>query len=113
QAAPSGGVRVLIAAHLAHLSPTAQTLAKVAAAIGPAFDVDLVREVGGWAEGELLDALDELLDHRLVREASGRGRYDYTSTNTLARSARMRVVPRPSGAGTTNRGSMPARSSRR
>ena len=82
-AARSGGVRSAIAGRLKRLSAHAFALAEVAAVVGVAFNVDLVREVGGWSEAELLDGLDELLDRQLVREAGSRQRYDYTFAHHL------------------------------
>ena len=82
-AARSGGVRSAIAGRLKRLSAHAFALAEVAAVVGVAFNVDLVREVGGWSEAELLDGLDELIDRQLVREAGSRQRYDYTFAHHL------------------------------
>ncbi len=78
-----GRVRALITDHLARLSPSAQALAEVAAAVGPAFDIDLVGEIGGWGEGAALHGLDELLDQHLVHEVGGPDRYEYAFAHHL------------------------------
>jgi predicted ATPase len=82
QALP-GGVRSTIGARLVRLSDEARTLAEIACVIGPAFDVELVREASGWDEARVLDALHELQDRQLVREAGGRGHADYAFTHHL------------------------------
>lgn len=51
--------------------------------IGPSFDIELVRDVSGWDETELLDTLHELLDRHLVRESNGGCGFDYTFTHHL------------------------------
>jgi predicted ATPase len=83
QQALPGGVRSTIGARLVRLSDEARTLAEIACVIGPAFDVELVREAGGWDEARVLDALHELQDRQLVREAGGRGHADFAFTHHL------------------------------
>jgi DNA-binding SARP family transcriptional activator len=70
-------VRGVLAARLARLSERATTLAQVAAVIGRGFDVELVRETTGWLEADVLDALGELTDRRIVGEQSAGGGFDY------------------------------------
>jgi DNA-binding SARP family transcriptional activator/predicted ATPase len=53
---------------LAQLSPSARSFAEVAAILGPVFDFEASREIGGWHEDQALDALSELLDCQLVRD---------------------------------------------
>ncbi|HLE27209.1 MAG TPA: AAA family ATPase [Anaerolineales bacterium] len=96
--APPGGVQAVIAGRLARLTPQAQSLAEVAAVVGPAFDVELVREVSGWDESQTLDALEELLDRQLVREAGGRSRSDYTFAHHLIQAAIYAETPKASRA---------------
>lgn len=79
-------IEATIAGRLARLSPAANALCEIASVIGTAFDTDLVRAVAGWSEAQTLDALDELLDHQLVREAGGRSRFDYVFTHHLIQS---------------------------
>ena len=83
QPALPGGVRSTIGARLVRLSDEARALAEIACVIGPAFDVELVREASGWDEARVLDALHELQDRQLVREAGGRGHADYAFTHHL------------------------------
>lgn len=51
--------------------------------MGRAFDIEILRELGKWSEGELLAALDELLDRAIVREASAIYRNDYAFSHNL------------------------------
>ena len=70
-------VRGVLAARLARLGERATTLAEVAAVIGRGFDVELLRETTGWLEADVLDALGELTDRRIVGEQSAGGGFDY------------------------------------
>ena len=63
------------------LSDRARTAAEIAACMGERFSRDAVREVSAWDDTELNDALDELLDRRIVREAPGRGMFEYAFTH--------------------------------
>lgn len=82
----SAGVRAIVAARIARLTTQARSLAEVAAVVGRAFDVELLREVSRWEEGEVLDTLSELLDRHLVREIGGRANVDYAFTHHLIQS---------------------------
>ncbi len=93
EVAPPRGVQTIIAARFKRLTASAQGLAEIAAVIGPAFDVELVREAGGWNEHEALTALGELLDHQLIRETGGRSQSDYAFTHHLIQSAIYAALP--------------------
>ncbi|HEY5425417.1 MAG TPA: AAA family ATPase, partial [Candidatus Tumulicola sp.] len=58
----------VMARRIERLSPEARTVSEIAACIGDRFSRDAVREVSGWDAGTLANALDELLDRRIVRE---------------------------------------------
>jgi tetratricopeptide (TPR) repeat protein len=73
----------LIVARFERLSPPARELAGIAATIGEAFDVDVLRETSSWNEPALLEAIDELQDRSIVREPVGRHRFDYAFTHQL------------------------------
>ncbi|MFZ5916956.1 MAG: ATP-binding protein [Chloroflexota bacterium] len=96
-APPAGAVpaslQATIAGRVARLSEPAQALAQTAAVIGPAFDVELLREVSGWDEAQTLDALHELLDRQLVREAGGRTLSNYAFTHHLIQTALYARLP--------------------
>jgi DNA-binding SARP family transcriptional activator len=85
----SGGLRLAVPAalhdvlssRLARLGDRAKTVAEVAAVIGRAFDLELLRETTGWLEATVLDALGELLDRRIVGEQGGG--FDYAFTHHL------------------------------
>jgi tetratricopeptide (TPR) repeat protein len=67
----------VIESRLERLSPEARSVAEIAALVGQRFSREVVQEVGGWDGSTFGDALDELLDRRIVREATGRGALDY------------------------------------
>ena len=65
------GVRYTVSGRLTRLSvPARQTLA-VASIVGREFDLDLLERVGTVDADELLDAIDECVRARLVREVGG------------------------------------------
>ncbi len=67
-------VQTVITTRLTQLSPAARDLIGLAATIGRAFNFDLLRQASDEPEGQLVQALDELWQRRLVRE---RGAMDY------------------------------------
>ena len=77
------GVRATISARVARLSDGARAFADSAAVAGTTFDVDLVRDVTSWTEDVALEALDELLDRSIVREAGSSKRYAYEFSHRL------------------------------
>ncbi len=81
------GVQNTISERIARLPSNTRLIAEVAAVVGTAFNLELVREVAGWDEDKTLNALDELLDRGLVREAGRRSGYDYAFTHHLIQEA--------------------------
>lgn len=69
-------VQAVITARLAQLSERARGLASVAATVGRAFTLEVVREGSGVDEDRFVDGLDELLRRQIVRE-QGNGSYDF------------------------------------
>ena len=76
-----GSVRALVAQRLCAMNPQARKLAEIAAVAGSGFSVDLVRELAGISEPDLLAGLEELLDRHLIREAAMSGGDDYVFTH--------------------------------
>jgi DNA-binding SARP family transcriptional activator len=70
-------MRAVIAARLRQLTPTAQRVVQLAAAIGRDFDVDVLAASIDLEEPELVEGLDELWRRRIVRE-QGLHRYDFS-----------------------------------
>ena len=66
----------VIEARLAQLSPAAQELASLAATVGRAFTFDVLVRASPRSEEELVEALDELWERRIVRER-GVDAYDF------------------------------------
>jgi DNA-binding SARP family transcriptional activator len=93
---PAGGlssVSAIIAARVDRLTPEARSVAEIAALVGQRFSREVVREVGGWDESMFADALDELLDRRIVREATGRGAFDYAFAHQTVCDVVTRAAP--------------------
>jgi DNA-binding SARP family transcriptional activator len=86
-------VSAMITERVATLAPSSITVADVAAVAGEAFSVELIREVAQLPNRELLDGIDELLDRHLIRETTGRARYDYAFTHHLVHAAIYENVP--------------------
>ncbi len=70
-------VHTVIQARLAQLSAPARELASVAAAIGRAFSYSVLAQATDQPEDRLVNSLDELCQHRIVREQGTDG-YDFT-----------------------------------
>lgn len=96
EASVPSSIETILIGRWTRLSPSAKTLGEVAAVVGTSFDTDLVRAVAGWSEAQTLDALDELLDHHLVREAGGRNRFDYVFTHHLIQATTYAAIPKDS-----------------
>ncbi len=85
-AAPAS-LSAVVERRIERLSEHARSAAEIAACIGDRFSRDAVREVSAWDDTALTDALDELLDRRIIREASGRGFLEYAFTHHLVHEA--------------------------
>ncbi|HEY8297625.1 MAG TPA: AAA family ATPase [Candidatus Baltobacteraceae bacterium] len=94
-ATASAGAHGIIDARVLELAPAARAFGEIAATIGQAFNLDVVREVSGWTEAEVLDALGDLLDARIVRESSSLNRFDYVFTHQLIQAALYAVIDPP------------------
>jgi predicted ATPase/DNA-binding SARP family transcriptional activator len=86
-------IEAIIAGRLRRLSDQGQRLAGIAAVAGLAFDVELLAQVAGWGEDQVLHSLGELLDHQLLREIGGRQGSDYAFTHHLIQAAIYAGVP--------------------
>ncbi|CAM3582836.1 AAA family ATPase [Deinococcus frigens] len=71
-------VQAIIAARLEQLSPEARSAAQLAATIGRAFEVEVLRDASDLEEVALVAALDELWHGAIIREQPGGGVYDFT-----------------------------------
>ena len=80
-AAMPAALHDVLASRLARLGDGAHAVAEVAAVIGRAFDVELLRETTGWLEATVQSALGELVDRRIVGEQGGG--FDYAFTHQL------------------------------
>ena len=75
EAAPPEGVRELLRARLLPLSDVAAQVVAAAAVIGRSFDLDVLREVSGRTEDEIVSALEELTARGVLDEAGAA--YDF------------------------------------
>jgi len=80
-------LKPMIGARVARLSESAQFLSKVAAVVGTLFDVDILSEVIGWPEHEVLDVLEELVRHHVVRETGRQTTFGYAFSHHLVQLA--------------------------
>ena len=71
------GARSVIEARLAQLSPAAQELASLAATVGRAFTFDVIARASSRSEEQVVEALDELWQRRIVQER-GVDAYDFS-----------------------------------
>ena len=71
------GVKQVIGRRVDHLPEAAGRALSAAAVIGREFDLDLLIEITGDDEDDLLDLLDEAVAARVVEETSMQGRYSF------------------------------------
>ena len=71
-------VQAVIAARLEQLSAQARSAAQLAATIGRAFEVSVLRDASDLEEEALAAALDELWQRVIIREQPGGAVYDFT-----------------------------------
>ncbi len=64
-------VQSVIETRFGQLSARAQDLASLAATVGRAFDLDVLARASSSSEEEVVEALDELRDRRMIRELPG------------------------------------------
>lgn len=68
---PSARVQAVITTRLEQLSPEARSVSHLAATIGRAFDVEVLKEASDLGEETLVAALDELWQRAIIREQPG------------------------------------------
>ncbi len=77
----TAGVSELIQARARRLNGDTQEALRIAAVLGREFDFDLLCAVWGRTEDATLEALDDLLHHRLIDEGLGTAARDYAFTH--------------------------------
>ncbi|HEY5093479.1 MAG TPA: AAA family ATPase, partial [Candidatus Eremiobacteraceae bacterium] len=82
----------IVAARIARLSEGARAVAEIAAVAGQAFNIEVVREVGGLDASQVRDGINELLDRGIVRDAGSRSRFDYAFAHHLIAEAIYRQI---------------------
>lgn len=84
-------MRAVIAARIRQLTPTAQRVVELAAAIGRDFDADVLEASTDLDGADLVEGLDELWRRRIIRE-QGLNRYDF-SHDRIREVAYDRIAP--------------------
>jgi tetratricopeptide (TPR) repeat protein len=87
EAGVEGSVARVVAARVDRLTEGARVVAEIAAVAGVGSSVALIRDVSNLPAAWVASGLDELLDHRILREASARGSHDYVFTHHLIAAA--------------------------
>lgn len=93
--APSASLQAVVERRVDKLSDSARSAAEIAACIGERFSRDALREVSAWSDAAITQALDELLDRRVIREAAGRGLLEYAFMHQLMHEIVTQSVPPP------------------
>ncbi|RMF34265.1 MAG: hypothetical protein D6759_06080, partial [Chloroflexi bacterium] len=88
------GLSAAIQARVRRLSDNAQEALHLAAVLGREFDFELLNAVWGRGEEATLDALDEMLRHRIVDEGTGPMGRDYAFTHHKIQEAVYAGIPR-------------------
>jgi class 3 adenylate cyclase len=78
-------VRDAVQQHLLAMEPTARKVIQIAAVIGPRFEFDLLAEVSGVGEQQVLDAIKSAIDQQLVREEVDAADDAYAFRHALSR----------------------------
>ena len=81
----TGELRIgtIVETQLQRLSPDARSFAEIAALAGARFSHEVVREAGGWDSARAIQALDELLDGKIITEGGAYGDFDYAFAHQL------------------------------
>jgi predicted ATPase/DNA-binding SARP family transcriptional activator len=86
-------IQEIVLIRVARLSQAARALVELAAVVGPVFEVELLRQAGGWSEDQVFQAVGELLDRQLVKDVGARQGVDYTFTHHLIQQTIYSNVP--------------------
>ena len=73
----------VIAKRIERLGEEGRAVAQIAAVVGSGCSVPLIRDVSNLSSTAIARGVDELLDHRIFREAGARAGYDYVFSHHL------------------------------
>lgn len=77
----------LVEAQVERLSPEARAVVEIAALAGQRFSSEVIKGVSGFGDAAASEALDELIDRRIVHETAGRSIFSYTFAHQLVQDA--------------------------
>ncbi len=79
--------RLNVPARIAALTDAARALLEIAVVAGSGFTIELLCEVSGWSEFDVVQALDELVEARFARRGRRAALGDYAFTHHLVQAA--------------------------
>jgi DNA-binding SARP family transcriptional activator/energy-coupling factor transporter ATP-binding protein EcfA2 len=85
--------RLNVPARVEKLEESARVVLEIAAVAGTGFNLDVLGEVAGWSESEILRGLDALVEARFVREGRRRRFGDYAFSHHLVHAAVYEAIP--------------------
>ncbi len=88
-----GRSRLNVPARVEKLDESARVVLEIAAVAGTGFNLDVLGEVAGWSESEVLRGLDALVEARFVREGRRRRFGDYAFSHHLVHAAVYEAIP--------------------
>jgi DNA-binding SARP family transcriptional activator len=98
----SAAMREYIALRIARIAPEVRSIGEAASIVGEHFALDIVSQIGGWNESDVMDALGHLMDAAIIRESSSAG-YAYAFTHALIAEAMYASMPPATRAGRHHR----------
>jgi DNA-binding SARP family transcriptional activator/tetratricopeptide (TPR) repeat protein len=88
----SAAMSEYIALRIARIAPDVRSIGEAASIVGEHFAMDIVSQIGGWNESDVMDALGHLMDAAIIRESSSAG-YAYAFTHALIAEAMYASMP--------------------
>ncbi len=87
------GSRLHVSERIERLGESARALLEIGAVVGAGFTVELIGEIAGWDEADILRTLDELVEARFVRQGRRRSFGDYAFSHHLVHAAVYAAIP--------------------
>jgi DNA-binding SARP family transcriptional activator len=87
------GAKQRVGDRLLRLSPESRALAEIGSVVGRGFTLEMVTELSGWSEADVLRALDQLLERHVLRDSAARSGEDYVFSHHLLQAAAYELMP--------------------